>query len=434
MARVQLLLCFTILFASVNLLDVVSAHLKLKPTLPQIEPPQTLKDVEPYTVKVVMVFVSDLEKECPKTNKFKTFFEKLRAVAKYVCPIQRKDQVDYDKDMKAKAGGLVRAISSFAIGKIKKEIQEDKMEVINTFKFMRFLATKIVGSRKKEESEESMKLTAEQQKEIKEGILRWETIITRITNTMVSSTTNSASSNEESSVGKEASSENSKSSGKESESSAKGESETSAKGESKTSAKGESETSSSKSAGGSSTSATKEESSASQSSGVTVTQVEEETSKDVSTFIMNLEKKCPQKEEYKVFFEQLKGTMIAPPKERKGLFSRIKSAAGKLSGAMGVIRSRIGSKSAEVKKNMEAYQEQVMKTLEELDTIHSQIVSQTKGKQEGSLTCTPEQQTQIKTTITKWEQVTTQFVETAIQSETQSSSTTSSSVGKMNTN
>ena len=118
MARVQLLLCFTILFASVNLLDVVSAHLKLKPTLPQIEPPQTVKDVEPYTVKVVMVFVSDLEKECPKTNKFKTFFEKLRAVAKYVCPIQRKDQVDYDKDMKAKAGGLVRAISSFAIGKV----------------------------------------------------------------------------------------------------------------------------------------------------------------------------------------------------------------------------------------------------------------------------------------------------------------------------
>ncbi|ANM64615.1 mediator of RNA polymerase II transcription subunit-like protein, putative (DUF1216) [Arabidopsis thaliana] len=418
MARVQLFLCFTILFASVTLLDIVSAHLKLKPTLPQIEPPQTLKDVEPYTVKVVIVFVSDLEKECPKTNKFKAFFEKLRAFAKYVCPIKRKDQVDYDRDMKAKAGGLFQVISSFAIGKIKKEIQEDKMEVINTFKFMRFLATKIVGSRKKEESEESMKLTAEQQKEIKEGILRWETIITRITNTMVSSTTNSASSNEESSVGKEASSENSKSSGKESESSAKG----------------ESETSSSKSAGGSSTSATKEESSASQSSGVTVTQVEEETSKDVSTFIMNLEKKCPQKEEYKVFFEQLKGTMIAPPKERKGLFSRIKSAAGKLSGAMGVMRSRIGSKSAEVKKSMETYQEQVMKTLQELDTIHSQIVSQNQGKKEGSLTCTPAQQTQIKTTITKWEQVTTQFVETAIQSETKSSSTTSSSVGKMNTN
>ncbi|KAL9293099.1 hypothetical protein AtNW77_Chr3g0189721 [Arabidopsis thaliana] len=66
MARVQLFLCFTILFASVTLLDIVSAHLKLKPTLPQIEPPQTLKDVEPYTVKVVIVFVSTSRKNVPR--------------------------------------------------------------------------------------------------------------------------------------------------------------------------------------------------------------------------------------------------------------------------------------------------------------------------------------------------------------------------------
>jgi len=237
---------------------------------------------------------------------------------------------------------------------------------------MKSVAAKIMGGRKKEENEETMTLTAEQQKEIKEGILKWETIITRITNTMVSSTTTSASSSEESSVGKEtetsakgesetsakgesetsakgesktsakgesepsAKNESKTSAKGESEASAKGESETSAKGESETSAKGESETSSSKTA------------EASQSSSLTVTQVEEETSKDVSTFIMNLEKKCPQKEEFKVFFEQLKGTMIAPRKERKGLFSRIKTAAGKISGAMQVMRSRIGSKSAEV--------------------------------------------------------------------------------------
>lgn len=119
MARIQLLLCFTILFASVTLLDVVSAHLKIKPALSQIEDPKTVKDVEPYTVKVVMVFVSDLEKECPKTNKFKVFFEKLRAYAKYVCPIKMNNQKeDYDRDMKAKAGSLVQAISSFAIGKV----------------------------------------------------------------------------------------------------------------------------------------------------------------------------------------------------------------------------------------------------------------------------------------------------------------------------
>lgn len=41
-----------------------------------------------------------------------------------------------------------------------------------------------MGGRKKEESEESMKLTVEQ-KEIKEGILKWETVIARITITMV---------------------------------------------------------------------------------------------------------------------------------------------------------------------------------------------------------------------------------------------------------
>lgn len=119
MARIQLFLCFTILFASATLLDVVSAHLKIKAALPQIEDPKTVNDVEPYTVKVVMVFVTDLETECPKTSKFKAFFEKLRAYAKYVCPIKRSNQKeDYDLDMKAKAGSLFQTIASFAIGKV----------------------------------------------------------------------------------------------------------------------------------------------------------------------------------------------------------------------------------------------------------------------------------------------------------------------------
>ncbi|XP_019099621.1 PREDICTED: uncharacterized protein LOC109132464 [Camelina sativa] len=119
--------------------------------------------------------------------------------------------------------------------------------------------------------------------------------------------------------------------------------------------------------------------------------------------------------------------MIAPVKEGKDLFTRIKSAAGKVSGAMVFIRSRVESKSAEVKKSMETYQGEVMKTLQELETIRSQIVSQNKGKKEGSLTCTPAQQMQIKQTITKWEQVTTQSVETATQTQTSSTSST----GKM---
>lgn len=52
---------------------------------------------------------------------------------------------------------------------------------------------KTMGGGKKEESEESMKLTAEQQKEIKEGILKWETVIAGITNTMVKGTATNAS-------------------------------------------------------------------------------------------------------------------------------------------------------------------------------------------------------------------------------------------------
>ncbi|EOA25243.1 hypothetical protein CARUB_v10018557mg [Capsella rubella] len=463
MARVQLLVCFTILFASVTLLDLASAHLKFKPSLPQLEDPKTVKDVEPYTVKVMMVFVADLEKECPKTSKFKAFFGKLRAFAKYVCPIKRRDQVDYDRDMKAKAGGIFKTISSFAIGKIREEIQEEKQEAIDTFRFMKSVAAKIMGGRRKDESEDTMKLTVEQQKEIKEGILKWETVITKITNTMVMSSSNSSSSVSSNVEKDETTNKNNKSSSEETKVSKSNSGSPSTGTDSKDTKPTEekspaanakepsskdakpTEESSSPAASGKETSsketssketkATGEKSASGSvetsqsSSGVNVEEVEAETSKQVSVFIMNLEKKCPQKEEYKAFFEQLKGTMIAPPKERKGLFSRLKSAAGKVSGAMAFIRSRIGNKSAEVKKSMEAYQGEVMKTLQELETIHSQIVSQNKGKK--SLTCTPAQQVQIQQTITKWEQVTTQFVEVATKSETQSSSSSTSSSKKM---
>lgn len=117
MARVHILLCFTLLFASVTLFDVASAFLKLKPSLPQIEDPKTVGDVEEYTVQVVMVFVGDLEKECPKTSKFKAFFDKLRGFAKYVCPLKIFGKKD-DADMKAKEAGILKTIASFAIGKV----------------------------------------------------------------------------------------------------------------------------------------------------------------------------------------------------------------------------------------------------------------------------------------------------------------------------
>ncbi|KAL0790595.1 hypothetical protein Bca101_006841 [Brassica carinata] len=350
MARVHLLLCFTLLFASVTLLDVASAFLKLKPSLPQIKDPKTVGEVESYTVEVVTIFVGNLEKECPKTSKFKMFFD-FRGFAKYVCPLKIFGKKD-DADMKTKEAGILKTIVSFAIGRIKSEIQEEKQEAIETFKFMKSLAGRILGGRKKEEKETTT-LTPEQLKEIKDGILKWQTVIVKVANTMVTTE-------------------------------------------------------------------------------VTVTEVETQTSEQVMIFLMNLEKKCPPKEEYKQFFEKLKSTMagsakVSSPKKKGGLFAMIKGAVGKIGDAMQFIRSRIGNKSAEVKKSMETYQAEVIKNMEELNAIYAKIVTQNQSKKGGAMTCTPEQQAEIKTTITKWEQVTTQFVEVAIKSETSTATSTSTS-------
>ncbi|CAA7062356.1 unnamed protein product [Microthlaspi erraticum] len=532
MARAHLLLCFTILFASVTLLDVVSSTLNFKPALPQIADPQTVAEVEPYTIKVVMVFVGDLEKQCPKTSKFKMFFEKLRGFAKYVCPIRRLREKNYETDMKAKAGGLFQAISSFAIGKIRAEIQEEKNEAIANYRFMKTLAGKILGGRKKDETEDTMKLTAEQQKEIKEGILKWETVIAKVTTTMVQSTTTSSSASEGSasakevsaggkqdsasgssykdttgsssssgspsespsgskssgsssdeSISKETGSKGSSSKGSSSEesssketgskgSSSKGSSseessskETGSKGssskgssskveakagggasfedstggspsgspsnspsETSTSTKSSGKVEASESAsGGASASSGGSASVSSQKGEISITEVETQTSEQVMTFLMGLEKKCPQKEEYKSFFEKLKGTMTTTVRVKRGFFSGLRAAVGKVGDAMAFMRSRIGTRSAEMKTKLETCQAEVVKAMEELDAIHAQIVSQNKGKKGGAMTCTAAQQAEIKVKITKWEQVTTQFVEATMESEASSSASASSS-------
>nr|ABU90830.1 pollen-expressed protein MF10 [Brassica rapa subsp. oleifera] len=421
MARVHLLLCFTLLFASVTLFDAASAFLKLKPSLPQIEDPKTVGDVEGYTVQVVMVFVGDLEKECPKTSKFKMFFDKLRGFAKYVCPLKTSGKKD-DDDMKAKEAGILKTIASFAIGRIKREIQEEKQEAIETFKFMKSLAGRILGGRKKEENATTT-LTPEQLKEIKDGILKWQTVIVKITNTMVVSTTNtegSAGSNP--GAGTPSTDTNNESQGTPSADKTINLKVLPLRIQTMKDTNNQSQGTKNTASSGSTTT--------SQTTEVTVTEVETQTSEQVMTFLMNLEKKCPPKEEYKQFFEKLKSTMagsakVSSPKKKGGLFSMIKGAVGKIGDAMQFIRSRIGNKSAEVKKSMETYQTEVIKNMEELNAIYAKIVSQNQSKKGGAMTCTPEQQAEIKTTITKWEQVTTQFVEVAIKSET--STTTSSS-------
>ncbi|KAF8097666.1 hypothetical protein N665_0284s0031 [Sinapis alba] len=331
--------------------------------------------------------------------------------------------------MKAKEAGILKTIAFFAIGRIKSEIQEEKQEAIETFKFMKSLAGRILGGRKKEEKETTT-LTPAQLKEIKDGILKWQTVIVKIANTMVVSTTNSQGSGNESSTtttgsntgagtpsDKPSAGSNSEA-GTPSKKSSAGSN--SGAGTPSKDTKNQSEaTTNTASSGTETTSQTKE---------VAVTEVETQTSEQVMTFLMNLEKKCPPKEEYKQFFEKLKSTMtgstkVSSPKKKGGLFAMIKGAVGKIGDAMQFIRSRIGNKSAEVKKSMETYQAEVIKNMEELNAIYAKIVSENQNKKGGALTCTPEQQAEIKTTITKWEQVTTQFVEVAIKSETTTTST-----------
>ncbi|KAG2290990.1 hypothetical protein Bca52824_037659 [Brassica carinata] len=412
MARVHLLLCFTLLFASVTLLD---------PSLPQIKDPKTVGEVEGYTVEVVTIFVGNLEKECPKT----------------ICPLKIFGKKD-GADMKAKEAGILKTIASFAIGR-------EKQEAIETFKFMKSLAGRILGGRKKEEKETTT-LTVEQLKEIKDGILKWQTVIVKVANTMVVSTTTnnegSAGSNpgagtpstdtNNQSQGAPSTDTNNQSQGTTEGSSSPNSGSATGSPSNKPSAgsnpgAGTPSTDTNNQSQGTTNTASSRSATTSQTTEVTVTEVETQTSEQVMTFLMNLEKKCPPKEEYKQFFEKLKSTMagsakVSSPKKKGGLFAMIKGAVGKIGDAMQFIRSRIGNKSAEVKKSMETYQAEVIKNMEELNAIYAKIVG--KG---GAMTCTPEQQAEIKTTITKWEQVTTQFVKVAIKSETSTATSTSTS-------
>lgn len=98
---------------------------------------------------------------------------------------------------------------------------------------------------------------------------------------------------------------------------------------------------------------TSSQSSFNSSSTTSVKQVETETSKEVMSFIMELEKKYSSKAELKVFFEKLKASMQASSsiasKTSKDYISATTAATGKLTEAMALVGSR-NVKSAKVRK------------------------------------------------------------------------------------
>ena len=185
MSRFQNLLCFTILLATVTFFNVASAHVKIKLDLPETGGPIIVGDVEPYTIKVVSTFVAGLEKECAKTEKVRHFFDRVNAFSKCVCSVSK--MKDHESHMKAKAGSLFQAISALGFdedgsngGKVNK-LQKEKTEAMEIVKMLQSIGEKITGGKNDEtEINGTLKLTTKQQKEIKDGILEWLDVITRI--------------------------------------------------------------------------------------------------------------------------------------------------------------------------------------------------------------------------------------------------------------
>ncbi|CAH8388782.1 unnamed protein product [Eruca vesicaria subsp. sativa] len=161
--------------------------------------------------------------------------------------------------------------------------------------------------------------------------------------------------------------------------------------------------------------------SSSSKSTTTVTEIEKETSQETMSFISGLEKKYSQKAELKPFFEKLKASMtasakVASTKSAQDYSSTAKSTTGKLIDAMTFVGSRF-SKSAEMKSSIKTTQEKLMTSLKQFQDLNSKIV----GEKKVSTT----QETEIKQKISKIEQVTTQFLETAASSSSTQASSTS---------
>ncbi|KAL1203233.1 hypothetical protein V5N11_001236 [Cardamine amara subsp. amara] len=488
MARISLGICLMFVIASSVIYEAQGTFL-LKHFLRKRFPRKS-NEFTPFANKGMLMFVTDLESNCPPTTEFKTFFTQYKSYMTFIESASTSSQ-NVDAEMTAKCDGLFKAMSALSAGKGAKSADAGSMKATILSMGKTMLAQK----------KKAVVMTLKQKKELVLAMVKW----TRMLATFLKSasekkgkTINIASYgldvdvNDKSIIGESTETTSSTKTENESTTPTSPTTNETPKATTPTSPttsetpkattptspttsetpkattptspttsktpKATTPTSPTTSETPKATTPTSPTTSGSlsnnspsrsisfgargnvgisQTNAVTVEQVEAETSKNVMTFIMNLEKKCPQNEEYKGFFERLKSTMAFPskssPRKREGLFSRIKSAAGKVSNAMAFIRARIAGKSAEAKKSMENYQGEVVKCMEELDAIYSKIVSQNKGKSEGSLTCTAEQQKEIQVTITKWEQITTQFVETAVQSETQTSSS-SSSLGKLQAN
>lgn len=130
MARVQLLLCFTLLFASVTFMEHVSSD-----TTASSSKSITVSELEVETSKEVMEFIMKLEKKCPPKEEYKSFFEKLKStmVGSTKVTLEKK------KGFFSAAAGKVSDAMSFIGSKLSGKSAEVKKKTNSLLKLFFFL-------------------------------------------------------------------------------------------------------------------------------------------------------------------------------------------------------------------------------------------------------------------------------------------------------
>ncbi|KAL1217757.1 hypothetical protein V5N11_013348 [Cardamine amara subsp. amara] len=439
MARISLGICLMFVIAS-SVIYEAQGHFLLKHFLRKNFPRKS-NEFTPFANKGMLMFVTDLESTCPPTTEFKTFFTQYKSYMTFIESASTSSQ-SVDAEMTAKCDGLFKAMSALSVDKGTKSMDAGSMKAT-----ILSMGKTLLAQKKK-----AIVMTVTQKKELVLAMVKW----TRMLATFVKSasekkgkTINIASYgldvnvNDKSIYGESSSSSKTVSgsttktgafsgtktkgfSGVNSETTKISPSNSPSVGgkaslKESTSAKegvspkgnvnGGSNFEARRSSRTSSQMKQSSRSSYKMSYSSSVKQVESQTSKQAMSFIMQLEKKYGAKTELKAFFEKLKASMEASSsiasKTAKDYVSSSKAATGQLSEAMALVGSRY-SKSAKMKSNMETCQDDLMKTLKQLQDINSQIATSKK--------VTSTQQTELKQTITKWEKVTTQFVETATSS------------------
>ncbi|XP_010425663.1 PREDICTED: uncharacterized protein LOC104710719 [Camelina sativa] len=474
MARVSLGICLMLVVASSVIYEAEGTFL-LKLYIRKNFPKQC-NEFTPYANKGMLSFVTNLEGNCPATAEFKNFFTQFKSYMSFIETASASSK-NVDTEMTTKCNGLFKAMSAISSGKGEKSADAGGLKAT-------MLA---MGKTLVEQKKNTKIMTLKQKKELIVSMVKWTNMLATFVksasekkgksidigsygldvdvndSSIVGNTESSSASStkagsvstktkESSSGGSSAASKTKESSGGSSSGANKDTTgkDSGSPSETPTAKPSDSESAGGKSALKGSESATEDanakgsisgkssykssktsserrsksssQSSYKSSSSISVKQVESETSKEVMSFITQLEKKYSAKTELKVFFEKLKASMQASSsiasKTSKDYVSATAAATGKLSEAMALVGSK-NVKSAKMKSNMETSKDEMMKCLKQIQDINSKIVS---GK-----TASSTQQSELKQTITKWEKVTTQFVETAASSSSSSSSSSSAS-------